>query len=181
MSSRDLELVIGWRNSGLPPQDVCRGIDVAVDTLRDTPRDLYAVRRFVEPRLNEAVHVHLAPKRSAEQHDPWQVALDTAKLAQQNAARPEVSASFLEVSRRLRDARDAGADPWTVMFDLDQFVVRDLFARLSEDERRLIDLEIEGQHGAHLSMMNEEAREQTLLESRRRALEQRWQIPSLTQ
>ncbi len=183
LSSRDLELMIGWCQSGVAMQVVCRGIDQAVDALREAPRDLHAIRRFVEPRVAPAaapVFVEPRPEPVAQQ-DVWGVALETAVAARQQAGRPEIAASFLEVSRRIREASDAGADPWTVLYDLDDFVVRDVFERLSEDERRLIDLEIEGRHGAHLSMMNAETREQTMLESRRRALRDRWEIPSLAE
>lgn len=188
LSSRDLELLIGWRQSGATAQTVCRGIDDAVESLRGVPRDLHAVKRYVEPRLSENVsaapvfrpHTSANPRAPQKQEDPWAVAIETLTDARAQVARPELAESFGEVMRRIRAAKETNADPWTVLFDLDDFLVRDVFDRLGEDERRRIDLEIEGQHGAHLSVMGDDAREQTMLESRRRALRARWEIPSLT-
>lgn len=185
LSSRDLELVMGWRNAGVTSELVCRSIDQAVETLREAPRDLHAVKRFVETRASAPVSAAPVfaeqPKAAERRDDPWAVALDTITTAGRTTTRPEISASFLEVSRRIKEARAAESDPWTVLYDLDDFLVRDVFERLGEDERRLIDLEIEGRHGAHLSMMTDEAREQTMLESRRRALKDRLELPSLTE
>lgn len=186
LSSRDLELLIGWRQSGATAQTVCRGIDEAVESLANMPRDLHAVKRYVEPRLAEEVSAapvfRSAPTqaKAIPDDDPWAVAIDTLSSARNQTPRPELTESFGEVMQRIRQAREANADPWTVLYELDDFLVRDVFDRLGEDERRLIDLEIEGKHGAHLAVMGDDAREQTMLESRRRALQERWEIPSLT-
>lgn len=191
LSSRDLELLIGWRQSGASAHVVCRGIDEAVASLQSAPRDLHAVKRYVEPRLSEptsAAPVFESPRADegasdgpAESRDPWVIALTTLSQARDHSGRPELIASFMEVTRRIQEARAAHTEPWTALYELDDFLVTDAFARLGEDERRMIDLEIEGRHGARLAVMDEQTRQQTMLESRRRAMRDRWQLPSLTE
>lgn len=193
LSSRDLELLIGWKRGGATANVICRALDEAIDRLQAPPRDLHAIRRFVDQRLQEdapaapifASRVLMGPDgvepNSIDEADPWEQTRQRLRQACTTAARPEVAASYDELARRVEEARRTDADPWSILPDLDDWLVEDVFARLGEDERRLIDLEIEGRHGAHLAVMNEEARQQTLRESRRRALQNRLGLITLVE
>lgn len=190
LSSRDIELVIAWRREGATVADVCRAIDEAVQRLQKGPRDLYALRRFVDARLKEEMghapvfeesafeeSAHPNAARRVAERTVWEDALDQLQQAHNAATRAEV-AHCLEAARaRITAAQSDDLEPWGALAEVDDFVIRDLFARLTEDERRLIDLEVEAQHGAMLSMLDPHTYDATMLEGRRRALHDRWVLP----
>ena len=182
LSSRDLELLIGWQDRGASAQSICRAIDGAIERRGDVPRDLHTIRRAVEDTLDiveskRPANTSASPQTTiANEDEPFGRAMGRLK----EAARPEIAEAYQVARTRLMDAQAAGEDPWSVIYQVEASLVADVFARLGEDERRLIDLEVEGRHGAFLSMMSDEARAATFHEGRADILRARWNLASLT-
>lgn len=183
LSSRDIELVMAWRSDGATVALVCRAIDEATERLAKTPRDLYALRRFVDERLRESAPAAPlfveAPRPTSEPTAPWDDAHAMVSSALTTSDRPEVVGALQLVAQRIDAAKTQDLEPWSTLAELDDLLVNELFSRLSEDERRLIDLEIEANHGAMLSMLDAPARAAAMLEGRRATLTTRYGLPTL--
>lgn len=182
LSSRDLELLMDWRKSGASAALVCQGIDEAMQSLNRGPRDLHSCKRFVEPRLGDLrVDEYSRPARrspeasrrteeSTSPADPWADALRRVDEARSTTESTALQTTYAELARRIREAKQTNADPYDTLFRFEDWIVDETFAALSEDERRRIDLAIEGRHGPRLSMMSDEGREQAFRAGRRRIL-----------
>ncbi len=181
LSSRDLELLMNWRKSGASAALVCQGIDEAVESLNREPRDLHSCKRFVEPRLGDRqVDEYSRPARraptSAEpdddsgQLDPWSDALERLDKARSKTDSPALLSTYAQTAARIREAMHTSADPYETLFGLEDWIVDETFDALAEEERRRIDLEIEGRHGPRLSMMTDQGKEQAFRAGRRRIL-----------
>lgn len=190
LSSRDLELLLDWRNHGASAAAVCQGIDEAVSSLNKSPRDLHACRSYIEPKIGSGVGpVRRQPRprtrdeRSDQQHDPedrlWSAAMVRLDDAASKAQRSELKTTYARARGRLQEARAASADPYDTLFELEDWIVDATFQSLPDDERLGIDREVEARHGAHLRIMSDDARSDAVRSTRRDILDDRFGLVGL--
>lgn len=65
LSARDLELLRGWRDAGVPIETVCRGMRAAFDAFDSAPRSIHHCRKFVTVEI-EAWRARSAGTRAEE-------------------------------------------------------------------------------------------------------------------
>lgn len=186
LSSRDLELLMEWLDSGASAAIVCQAIDDAIDRLEKLPRDIYSCRKYMESRLSQLPTRSLRapqPVRRAPQPsmDETPSLLQKLQAARESARRLEFRDVYARLYPMIAEAIAGGADPLVVAYQYDDQLVDEAFAALGSDERRKIDLEIEGRFGAHLAMMPPEGREDTLRASRRDILQTRFGLIPLVE
>lgn len=191
LSSRDLELLLGWRNHGASSAVVCQGIDEAVSSLNKGPRDLHACKAYIEPKIRSGVGpVRRSPRtrthadRAAEpvknaDHQLWSTAMVRLDQAASTAVRSELKTTYARARGRLQEAKAASADPYATLFEIEDWIVDAAFESLPEDERRLIDVEVDSKHGARLGMMSSDTRSNTVRATRREILDERFGLVGL--
>jgi hypothetical protein len=52
LSARDVELLRGWREAGIPIEVVCRGLRAAFDAFEEPPRSMWNCRKFVAVEIS---------------------------------------------------------------------------------------------------------------------------------
>lgn len=195
LSSRDLELLLSWRRSGASAAIVCQGIDEAVDTLQNGPRDLHACRKYVEPRLADVQTLRpattfarpAAPARApivetkvdehpAPKDDPYTRRLVEACTAAGDTVFAHV---YRTLAARLTEALATSDDAVTTAYEFDDVLVDKAYEALPSDDRRKIDAEIDSRYGAHLAMMPPQGREETMRASRRDILQKSYGLVGL--
>lgn len=204
LSSRDLELLLGWFQSGASAAVVCQGIDEAVEVLGQAPRDLHACKKFVQERVDRLGEVRVGISRAPRALEPAAVSptfdapsrvapardvpaedvpgvLERLRTVHENAGRPELRAVYGHLFAQASEMIASGRDPVAVSYSVEDQMVDDVYAALPADDRQSIDLQIEQRFGPHLQVMAAEARDETVRACRRDILTARYGLPKLVE
>ncbi len=177
-SSRDLDLLLKWEESGCSVGTICKGIDAAVERSNRTPRDLFACRKFIEEMMG--------PKKPFKLHasSPQIIPLEEASVPPP----PDDRDALLVMVKRY--AQKSSNDRFQELYaqslkllgdpnvEIDVFEFEDKFYQnaffaLADPLQREIDEEINRTLGPVLSTMSPKARKATIKAKRRALLERK--------
>ncbi len=188
MSSRDMELMLGWFRSGASAAIVCQGIDDALESLRDIPRDLHACRKFVQERLEKlgptAAHVvsrRPPSPRVATDRVTESMLLQKLARARKSPSRPEFGTVYESLFPEMNDALAEGADDTALAYTFEDRLADQAYRALQTADRERIDSEIESKLGPRLSAMPPEGRRETIEAHRRDILHSNYGLVRLVE
>ena len=190
---RDVELLATWRAQGATAAMICRGLRDATAAFSsgDPPRNLHACRAFVEPHVDRARSLFTTASP---------VPLRTGEPCSGAARLREARARIEEAGARCTGERLRGAYrlAWRRLHALEQQaikgtlldveealavleveLIRDLWEALRAEERHEIEERLRAESAALLPRMSAEARRHHLAARRRKALRERYALPSL--
>jgi len=188
LSGRDVELLLRWRDEGASAAIICQGIDRAVSSMAERPRDIWACRRHIEPLVEKARkasaggHREPEPAREPVTRDSYattvlEQAVEIIERCGEAARLEQFKAVYRAAWKRLHeiDPEDALAE----VAQLEDELARDFFEALDSSEQKAVDSEIRETQGAYLKNMSSNARSQHLAAHRKRILGERYDFPSL--
>lgn len=195
LSGRDLELLEQWREAGVPPSAVCKGLRDAAEAMPDDdpPRDVHACRKWIEPYVERAATRAVGSDDDSSSTDDSPTggqqdgvsplldrALDRVERAGRRADRESVREVYREAWRRLRDARREGdAEPYEALSAVEAALVDGYFRALDRQEQEALEERIASQNRELLERMSPEARREHLRARRRRLLMREYDLVSL--
>lgn len=184
LSGRDVELLLRWRDQGASAAAVCRGIDQAVSSMGERPRDIWACRYHIEPLVEQARKSaagtnarNETPRVDSYAKTVLEEAIDTIERCGEACEREELKAVYRKAWKRLQEI-----DPDDALGDiaaLEDEIAREFYEALDSSEKTAVDSEIRAAHAAYLKNMSSSAREQHVRAHRKRILGERYGLPSL--
>ena len=177
-SSRDLDLLLKWEDSGCSAGTVCKGIDAAVERAIRTPRDLFACRKYIEESM--VVKKPGLMPNSAQRKPIPTAKKDAPPLGEREElmgivkryARKKPHSDFQELyATALAELRDTCLD--IDIFAFEENFYEKAFSTLPENEQKEIDDEIFKKLNVVLSTMSPKAKAATIAAKRRASLDRK--------
>lgn len=187
-SSRDLDLLMKWENTGSSPATICKGIDMAVERARKTPRDLFSCKSYVEETIGKSSPLTKTKptKTKPTKNKPTKNKISTQSHVEESSLNPikenenalqilkhaEKQSSYTYFESLYRHAiQTLESEKELDLFLFEKTFFNNAFSALPESEKQRIDIEIKTRLHSVLRTMSEKAKNGTLAAKRRTVLE----------
>lgn len=162
VSSRDTELLMRWEKSGSSVATICEGIEEAIGGLKRPPRDLFACKAFVEPKLTmptsamartrtatNATSATTLSRRSAEE-----ISIERLADAANSATSPTVKSAY-------EAALSLAPQSWDDLENAQRVMVDTALSVMATEERDRVEQTVHDRYGAQLAKMSETSADRT--------------------